>query len=104
MGEFEKRIKEHIDTLCDHWKGKIHGRYYIDAYRCIEHNLLNEDVAGIEEAKKTMPLKNFEYTEPRKWNFIQYKHHYESLAHQVLEFLEWYRNWFDMADADKEKQ
>lgn len=48
----------------------------------------------VEDAKTKFPLQKFEHIEPRKWNFVQYKHHYDRLAHEMLQVIEWFVEQF----------
>jgi hypothetical protein len=75
-GLFKKRLIEKVESP------QI-GRVWISDVKQI-----------VDEAKTAFPLVHFEFQEPRQWNFIQYQHHYDSLAHQVLELIGWYQKWF----------
>lgn len=92
-GEFKKRIKNAKENMNYELNDEglvLSPGIFLDFF---EFN--------IDEAKKEFPMLHFEFQEPRKWNFVQYKHHYESLAHQVMELLEWFVKYFGEVKKDE---
>jgi hypothetical protein len=88
-GEFEKRAytKEEIESL-------IRSRW----------NETFVNMKDVNEARKTFPLQNFKYEEPREWNLQQYKAAYEKIAHQILNIIEWNLHWFGGKVLEKEEE